>query len=234
MTKPSSRNRDIAWTDMVRFVRQLSHDLRNHLNAVELQSAYLNELTQDAELKSEIRRLREMVAQVSRSLQHLSAALTEVNPVFIPYRAADFFSDLKEKVAESFGDRATKISWDIEVGEAELNIDPPLLLQAFLELFTNAFQHEPGNGTPAATATASTGRFVFTLREPKTRFELSTENWGREPLRTASQGHYGLGLSRVRAILEAQGGELSARYDPAASALLTTITLPLSGEHHSA
>ena len=46
---------------MVHFVRQLSHDLRNDLNAIELQSAYIGELTQDQELTTEIKRLREVV-----------------------------------------------------------------------------------------------------------------------------------------------------------------------------
>ena len=31
----------VPWSDTVRFVRQLSHDLRNDLNAIELQSAYI-------------------------------------------------------------------------------------------------------------------------------------------------------------------------------------------------
>ena len=42
----------------MRFVRQLTHDLRNDLNAIELQSAYTAELEQNDELKSEIKLLR--------------------------------------------------------------------------------------------------------------------------------------------------------------------------------
>jgi signal transduction histidine kinase len=63
--------------------------------------------------------------------------------------------------------------------------------------------------------------------EPKIRFESSTENWGREPIRKVGLGHYGLGLNRVRTIVEAHGGEMHAQYDPKASALVTTLTLPL-------
>jgi hypothetical protein len=43
MAEPPSEDRsdalDVAWGDDVRFIRQLTHDLRNHLNAIELQSA---------------------------------------------------------------------------------------------------------------------------------------------------------------------------------------------------
>ena len=55
---PGNATRDVPWNDVVHFVRQLSHDLRNHLNAIELQSTFLAELAEDAELKTEVGRLR--------------------------------------------------------------------------------------------------------------------------------------------------------------------------------
>jgi len=58
----------VPWSDTVRFVRQLSHDLRNDLNAIELRSAYIGELTQDQELTSEIKRLREVVSVMNSTL----------------------------------------------------------------------------------------------------------------------------------------------------------------------
>ena len=44
----------IPLDDVVRFVRQLSHDLRNHLNAAELQAAFMNEIAEDPEVKEEV------------------------------------------------------------------------------------------------------------------------------------------------------------------------------------
>ena len=69
-------------------------------------------------------------------------------------------------------------------------------------------------------------RFVLEFNEPKSNFESSTENWGREPLRNVGQGHYGLGLNRARAIAEAHGGELRASYDRGTSILVTKFILP--------
>jgi len=220
----------VSWTDIVRFVRQLSHDLRNHLNAAELQAVYISELTGDAELKTEIKRLRATIAGLGAILQKLLADLGQVKPSLMPYRAVDFVEDLRQKFAHDFPQESAAVNWDIQPGDAALNVDPQLLQQALLELFANAFQHQRGQGPLVATAKVDNDRFVFTLREPKARFELSTENWGREPLRKISQGHYGLGLNRVRVIVEAHGGELHAHYDPTESVLLTTITLPLSAE----
>ncbi len=220
----------VSWTDNVRFVRQLSHDLRNHLNAAELQAVYISELTGDAELKTEIKRLRATITGLGAILQKLLADLGQIKPSFMPYRAVDFVEDLRQKFAHDFPQESAAVDWDVQPGDAALNVDPQLLQQALLELFANAFQHQRGQGPLAATAKIDNDRFVFTLREPKARFELSTENWGREPLRKISQGHYGLGLNRVRVIVEAHGGELHAHYDPTESVLLTTITLPLSAE----
>jgi K+-sensing histidine kinase KdpD len=221
---------NVPWTDIVRFVRQLGHDIRNNLNAAELQSAYIAELTDDAELKNEIKRLREMVAEIGTSLQRLTIGLGQISPNFMSYRAADFVEDLKQKVATDLSGDAAKVNWETQLGEANLSIDPQLLEQALTELFTNAFQHEHNTPGLKAKAYIDKDRFAFVLHEPKARFDLSTENWGREPLRTVSQGHYGLGLNRVRVIIDAHGGELHAQYDPAAAALVTTIALPLSHE----
>jgi len=220
----------VSWTDIIRFVRQLSHDLRNHLNAAELQAVYIGELTGDAELKTEVKKFRATIAGLGTILQKLSADLGQIKPSFMPYRAVDFVEDLRQKFAHDFPQESAAVNWDVQPGDAALNVDPQLLQQALLELFANAFQHERGQGQLAATAKIDNDRFVFTLREPKARIELSTENWGREPLRKISQGHYGLGLNRVHVIVEAHGGELHARYDPTESVLLTTITLPLSAE----
>jgi K+-sensing histidine kinase KdpD len=217
----------VPWIDTVRFVRQLSHDLRNHLNAIELQSAYISELDASAELKGEIKRLREMISGLSTVLQKLTG-LGEVKPNLISYRASDFVEDLRKTIAHEFPNESAEITWEIPGGDAMLNVDPQLLQQAFSEVFANAFQHDRGKGALIATARSDRKRFVFSLREPKTRFELSTENWGREPFRRISRGHYGLGLNRARIIMEAHGGEMQAEYDPKDSVLLTTLTLPLS------
>src|SRR5207244_7513913 len=94
--QPPDKSPSVAWPDMVKFVRQLGHDIRNNLNAVELQSAYLAELAEEAEMKNEIHRLREMISEIGISLQRLTTGLSQANPNLISYRAADFVDDLKQ------------------------------------------------------------------------------------------------------------------------------------------
>ena len=223
-------SQSVPWSDAIRFIRQLSHDLRNDLNAIELQSTYLGELEKNEEFKNEIKRLREMVSGLASTLQRLSRAVGEVKPNLIPYQATDFMHDLRGKIDRDFPKESREISWDIQLGDAMLNVDPQFCEEAFTELFANAFRHDRGKGPLVARAKIDDKGFLFILREPKARFDLPTQNWGREPLRKISLRHYGLGLNRVRAIVEAHGGDLNAQYDPKVSALITTLRLPMSDD----
>ena len=216
----------VSMPDVVKFVRQLAHDLRNDLNAAELQSAYLVEIAEAGELKDEIKRLRGMISQVGANLQSVTVALGQPRLTEMPYSAKDFVDDLRQKLETAYSAESANLKWDIQAGDEELQIDPQFLLPALLELFGNAFRHGPAVGPISVTAGTENGRFVFMLREPKQSFERSTENWGREPLQSVSQGHYGLGLHRTRGIIEAHGGELKARYEPDTKSLITTVTMP--------
>ena len=219
---------EVAMPDIVKFIRQLGHDLRNHLNAAELQAAYLAEIVKDPEASDEIKRLRAMISQVGASLQNVTVALGQPRLMPMEYGAADFIADLRQKLATESPSEA--IQWDIQVGDASIEIDPQALQPALIELFANAFRHDRGDGPILVEARTEDDQFVFVIREPKRNFDRSTENWGREPLRTITQGHYGLGLHRSRAILEAHQGQLSTRYDKGTSSLITKITLPLSNK----
>lgn len=227
-SEASTDSLSVPWSDTVRFLRQLSHDLRNDLNAIELQSAYISELTQDQELTSEIKRLREVVSGLNSTLQLLSRAVGEITPNLVTYPAGEFLADIRTQIERNFSKENHEITWDAQLQDGMLNIDPQLFQEVFVELFANAFQHDRGNGALVARARTSDGRFLFSLHEPKAVFSLNTQNWGREPLRSIRQRHYGLGLNRVRAIVEAHGGELQAQYDPKAATLVSTVTLPMS------
>jgi K+-sensing histidine kinase KdpD len=219
---------NVPWSDMVRFVRQLSHDLRNDLNAIELQSAYIGELAQDEELTSEIKRLREVVSGMNSTLQLLSKAVGEVTPNLVTYPAGEFLTDMRTQIERNFPKEDHEVTWDVQLQDQMLNVDPQLFQEVFVELFANAFHHDRGNGALVARGRISDGTFVFSLQESKAVFSSDTRNWGREPLRNIRQRHYGLGLNRVRAIVEAHGGKLQAEYGLKAATLTSTMTLPIS------
>jgi K+-sensing histidine kinase KdpD len=214
--------------NVVQFLRQLIHDLRNHLNAAELQSACLAEIAESPELKEEVKRLRIMISEIGANLQNLNVALSQPRLNRMPYDAADFLADLRQKWTTDHPDESADIQWNVQLGDTSLQIDPQALLSALTELFANAFRHDRGEGVISVEAQIKGDRLVLTIREPKLSFKCSTDDWGREPLRSIGQGHYGLGLHRSRAIIEAHRGQLNARYDSPASSLITTVVLPLA------
>jgi two-component system sensor histidine kinase ResE len=218
----------VPWNDVVRFIRQLSHDLRNHLNAIELQSAYINELEREDELKVEIKRLQKMISGMTSTLQSISRAVSDIKLNLIQYPASDLVEDLRKKIDHDFSQENPAITWDLQVTDAIVNVDPQLLQEALTELFANALKHTQSKGDLGVTAKIAEGQLLIAIDEAKTRFELPVNDWGREPLQSVSQGHYGLGLNRVRAIVEAHGGKIYAQFDPKTSMLTTRLVLPVS------
>ena len=220
----------IAWRDVVKFIGQLNHDLRNLLNGIELQTAFLGELVEQPEAKSELHRLREMTGELCAHLQRLSNALATIQPSTMRYQAREFVEDLRDKLTLDQPEQSAAVEWKISLGEEIIEIDPQLLQEAFGELFANAFAHGRGNGALVFEARRAGRSIEFVLREPKTKFEGTTEDWGRRPLAKLRHGHYALGLLRARSIFEAHHGSLQAQFDSAASVLTTTVVLPRANE----
>jgi K+-sensing histidine kinase KdpD len=219
----------IQWDNFVKFVRQLSHDLRNQLNAAQLQAALISELTTDAELKPEVVRLRELVSKLGGTLQQLSVAVAPPHPTFLLYAAKDLIGDVKKRIGQDFPEQSQRVKWKISADSAMLNIDPALMSWAARELFENAFRHN-GNAELAASGSEKGGEFVFALHEPKSE-EVAPVRWN-ELLSEVKHGHYGLGLRRARAIVAAHGGELTSEWDALSSTLTSRIILPCSTESH--
>jgi light-regulated signal transduction histidine kinase (bacteriophytochrome) len=222
----SSSEPKLSWPEVTRFIGQLNHDLRNQLNAVGLQTAFLEELVEEPEAKAEINRLREMTEEMCAQLRRLSATLGKVDLQTMPYPAVEFAEDLRTKLALQQSTQPMAVDWKISLGKEVLEVDPQLLPEAFMELFANAEIHQRGEGPLGFEIRAVDNTIEFSLREPKTQFSGATENWGKQPLQHLRSGHYGLGLFRSRSIFEAHHAHYRVHFDPAASVLSTTVSLP--------
>jgi K+-sensing histidine kinase KdpD len=217
----------IPWPQVVKFIGQLNHDIRNQLNAIELQSAFLGEIA-EGEAKEEVPRLREMTAEMGASLQRLSSQLGKIQLNTMPYQGSDFVEDLRKRIAANHPEEFADIEWQHSLGALSIEVDPQLLLDAFAELFGNAFTHQRGDRPLGFEARAHKSTVTFTLREPKKEPMEAKADWGARPLDRLRHGHYALGLFRARSIFEAHHGTLQAKFDPGASVLETTVTLPLA------
>ncbi|MEP7072437.1 MAG: HAMP domain-containing sensor histidine kinase [Verrucomicrobiota bacterium] len=226
-TKEKERDPTIAWSNFVKFVRQLSHDLRNQLNAAELQAALLNEISTDPELKDEVKRLRTLISQLGSTLQHLSSSVAAPRPTTIDYPAAELVEDLRKKITQSLPEKAEQIRWGGKPEGVSVKIDPNLIEVALVELLNNAFQHGRALGKIEVISEASNGEFALSVIEPKAE-PVDTTAGAFQTLGSASHGHYALGRHRAQSILEAHAGRLETAWDPASKSFRNRLVLPCS------
>lgn len=230
--KPSAPAREslaVPWERVERFVGQLTHDVRNGLNALELQLTFLGEISTDPEAVEEIKRLRNTLGNVTRQLQTLRNATGSISPYPLEYPATEFFDDLRERFAKQHPEAGDRIVWEIALpAETLLAVDPELTLNALLELLANGlhFTRDEISSIRVRVTTADE-QTTFLVTEPQSAEPtVPPAEWGRTPLLTTRRGAYGLGLFRVRRCLEIQGGALEVEYSAAQHTLTTRATLP--------
>ena len=218
---------EVPWTRVEGFVGKLAHDIRNGFNAVELQVTLVGELSDDPEIKEEVKRIRQTLAGLTRQLQAVRLATGEPTTHLFPYPAVDLLEDLRERFGRQFPDATARVQWATEVGAATVNVDPEQTLNAALELLDNAVQHAVEDSTVRVEARLEAGDVAVTIHQQLTDAPVHPPaDWGRTPLLSTRRNVYGLGAFRARRIFEAQGGALDYTYTEVDRALVTTVTLP--------
>jgi K+-sensing histidine kinase KdpD len=210
------------------FVRQVTHDVRNGFNAMDLQAAFLLELATDPESTEEIKRLRAQISQSANALKVLSANFALSPPNFIAYGAAIFIEDFRDRLLKLAPGKAAQVEWTVHLEQEEISIDIEMIFNALAEVFKNASQFaEPGSAI-AARAFAENDRLILEISEGKAAVSGNPENWGREPFVSTRRGGYGLGLFRARMIISTHGGDIHFAHDAQRALLTTRITLPFA------
>lgn len=212
----------IPWPRLVAFVRQHTHDIRNHLNGLDLEAALLSELVTGGEAKSSVDRLRRQIRDFANEMRTLSAKFADppVGQSAVP--ASILFLIWKDQLASL--DPKPEVTWNQELGEAKVTVDPDAMAKAFRELLANAVSFGGGKGL-RVDANAVDGHVSFTLTEPK-KEAVDPSEWGKTPLNTARRGAHGMGLWTVDRNVSASHGAVSRRYDAEHKELVTTLTFP--------
>jgi len=111
----------------------------------------------------------------------------------------------------------------------EASVDPTRMRQAFGNLLDNAIKYTPNGGTVTITAHQETGRAVVQFRDTGIGIPAAEQGriWDRlyRGDKSRSQRGLGLGLSVVKAVVEAHGGQATVSSAPDAGSEFT-VTLP--------
>ncbi|MEO8351834.1 MAG: hypothetical protein ABI680_08880 [Chthoniobacteraceae bacterium] len=198
----------LLWPKIAAFVRQHTHDLRNHLNGLDLEAALLSELVNDAEAVDSVKRMRAQVRKLASDLRSLSARFAEPKPDPTPFTAADFVA-----ICE---DQADSLAMELVVTanpppETLINVDGTAISHAFREILANA--KEFGEGRVSLDVTASSDTVSFAFRE-KCSPDVDPSCWGRIPFVSTKRGGYGLGLWEADRTIAANGGVVTRRVEP--------------------
>lgn len=228
-TDPGAAGIEVPWTRVEGLVAKLTHDVRNGFNALELQVTLIGELSDDPEIKEEVKRVRQSLAGLTRQLQAIRVATGAPTPHLFPYPVADFLEDLRDRFKKQHGDVAARVDWPADAGEASANIDPEQTMHAILELLDNALQHAADGFPLRLEVRPGAGAVILSIHQRLSAPPASPpQNWGRTPLLSSRRNVYGLGAFRARRILKSQGGALDYVHSETDGSLVTTITLPVA------
>ena len=209
-----------------KFIRLLTHDVRNGLSAIDLETAFIAEIATDPEVLAEVRKLREMVTESATMLRRISQNFQPATIHPIPWAATTVMEELRKQMQAEFPEEMPTVTLENRFQTETVQVDLNQTVAATLAVLRNAFQFREEGVLVRVIGRSQDGHAMIEVREPKTALQTETPpaQWSAEPLRSTRPGGYGLGLYQARKISEAQGGKLETSFT--GTELVTRITLP--------
>jgi len=206
-----------------RMVGDVAHELRTPLTNLRGYLEGLNdgvlppEKATFAMLQQEILRLVHLVDDLGQ-LARAEAAHTYLQRR--PVELAEALGHLLTLYKPNFEQKQIATSLEIETAVATLYADPDKLLQALRNLLDNAWKYTPEQGNVAIVARALSGGVRITVSNSGPAIAANElphifERFYRtDRSRSRDAGGAGIGLSIVRELIEAHGGQVGAFCDP--------------------
>lgn len=203
-----------------RLVDDASHELRTPLGILqaEIELALSRSRTTE-ELVTALRSAGEESEKLNRLAEDL-LVLAPLNRGRLPIRKERVeVTTLTREVVDGFAGRAKAHTVAIELEGANgfaVDLDPTRLRQALSNLLDNALSHSPAGGTVTVGVRRRETSVEMTVSDEGEGFPVGFLSEAFEPFsradgaRTRRNGGVGLGLSIVRAIVEAHGGTVTA------------------------
>jgi two-component system sensor histidine kinase BaeS len=218
-----------------RLLGDLAHEMRTPVSTID---AYLEGLEDgvvpvDADTLAMLRtqtarlsRLADDVTAVSRAEEHqLDLQLAPAAPAELVTAAGDAFRDR----AATAG---VQLLTEVTPGLPMVRVDSERFAQVLGNLLDNALRHTPARGTVTVAADPAGDRVQFTVHDtgagiPPEHLPHVFERFYRvDRARDRDHGGSGIGLTIVKALVEAQGGTVTAASDGSGRGATFIVTMP--------
>src|SRR5688500_12912920 len=108
----------VSWARVSAFIRQHTHDVRNGLNSVDLESALLKDMLPQGDAQAALARIRKQVRSLTEQMRSLSALFQSNAPMAGPMPARSLMTIWQEKHAAM--PKAPEIQWKDELGDEDV------------------------------------------------------------------------------------------------------------------
>ncbi|RBP47948.1 hypothetical protein DES53_101748 [Roseimicrobium gellanilyticum] len=206
------------------FLKHHLHDVRNDLNALNLEAMLLDVYVPGGEGAESVQRIQEMLHHSAARLSSLSRKISEISPGQETLAAQFILTSWRDEWNSSGASPA--ILWEASQVQANVKADPVHLAEVFREWLSNAKQYASTSAS-ISLAENGEGEVIFRLSEPKSE-PVDTSGWGERPFAKPRRGCYGLGLWRVHNLVRANQGSWSQRYSPEEKTLVSELRMPVA------
>lgn len=219
-------------------IANIAHDIATPLTTIQgFSEALADEMIPEKQAQKETAQLIAHEAQhlqrLVKEILHLS--LLESGQVPLDRHSIDIVELINETIAIIEPDcTMTGITIENEVVQTPLfiQVDSDKITQVLLNIFDNACQYTPAGGTITIGSSLNNAELTLWIRD--TGIGINAQDlphiferfFRADPARTRSVENKGLGLSIVKAIIEAHGGTIRAESTPGQGTTIT-FTLPV-------
>ena len=215
MTAPTHFENGPAPMDMAVFLRDLVHELANPLNSLSMNVEILQTLIQrnsEPRAGDAIERLRQdqlRLEHLLRSLRTYATALAQ------PSRATiDLHELIEEAQAATHDEEAPAVAVVVTNEESRLSIARTAGVCAIAAILRNAAEAGASQVTVAVESAAGKTRLIFDDDGPGIDDRAQARVLDAFFTSQRDDAHFGLGLTAVRAVARAHGGDIEIRKSP--------------------
>jgi len=217
------------------FVRAISHDFRTTLASIET-SRYLIERSLNDEARQTVRprleRIHECVDRLSSQLDNLYTVSAVTDPNTEPHNLNRLIESLMREQAVHAQEKNLLFTFNAHPYLPLIAVNAAEIARAIRHLIVNAITYTPSGGSVMVSTRLTEENILIEVRDtgigipPEHQPHVFELFYRADASRTIDSGGIGLGLSIVKMVVEAHGGQIDMESSPDGTAFV--ITLPLA------